>query len=467
MIAPENLALKKDNKFSFISFLLFFTIISLIIYLAINNLILLFVIVGSLFSIWLAYFYPVVTIILLIVVGQIVQFELAKVIQSFSGLPIGNLNLRFSDPIIFGIIISIFVKAFIDNASIKRIIYGKGKYFTIFLLYVIIQVIKNWGTYGSYSFGEFRTYYQGFLILPYIALNTKLINERKKLFKVLIILSLGQILIALLKGAFIQNLSFEAYEKWLSAFGSLALLYGLFALYMYRKYDNIKISRAVIILTFTLGIIILLIASNRSVWLAGVTGFIFLIFQKEVNIKNQFVLLLVFLFVFVIAYLLFTTEGYDFRIFFSNRLNAFLDYQNDPTASWRFYIWSSIIQSIPEKLMFGFGLGGNFDIYIPELNNVLGNSPHNFYLAMLYELGLMGVLLFFIFIVKYIKDLVKLRTLLLSDNIMRKISFIVIACLVGYWIAYSTEKDFFTWCYLGLGFSIIINTKTDIVKNEK
>ena len=119
MIVPENLALKKDNKFSFISILLLFTIISLIIYLAINNLILLFVIVSSLFSIWLAYFYPVITIILLIIFGQVIQFELAKVIQSFSGLPVGDFNLRFSDPIILGIIVTLFIKLIIAIASIK------------------------------------------------------------------------------------------------------------------------------------------------------------------------------------------------------------------------------------------------------------------------------------------------------------------------------------------------------------
>ena len=289
-----------------------------------------------------------------------------------------------------------------------------------------MQVIRNWGQYGSYSLGEFRTYYQGFLIIPYIAWSFKLPDEREKLFKILVALSLSQILIALLKGAFIQNFSFDAYEKWLSAFGSLALLYGLFAFYIYNKYKKIKISKITIITIFSLGIIILLIASNRSVWLAGITGFIFLIFLKEVNVKNQFVLLLIILLVFIIVFQLFTKEGYDFTNFFSNRLDAFLDYQSDPTANWRFYIWGSIIEKIPEKLLFGYGLGGNFDIYIPELNNVLGNSPHNFYLAMLYELGLVGTLSFFIFLVKYIKDLVKLKTIDLNDYIIKITSFIVI-----------------------------------------
>lgn len=451
-----------NNKYNLINILLMvvFLVIGVITaYLAINYPSVLFIFVGALLSVWLAYFYPSATLVLLITFGQIIQFELASIIQDYNSFAISVLNLRYSDPIILGIIITLLIKSLNRDIAVKKIIAGKGKFLTLFLMYVFIEMIRNLGQYGSFVFGEFRTYYQGFLIILYIAVSTKLHEEREKLFKVILILAISQILIALIKGAFIQSFSLNAYEKWLSAFGSIGLLYGLFAFYLYTKYEKIKIPAILKALIFTLGLVVLIIASNRSVWLAGVIGFIALIVLKEIKLRNQIAVILLILIVFSITTKIFTSEGYNFSNFFYTRLEAFTDYQRDPSSVWRYYIWSSIIESIAKEPMFGYGLGGNFGIFVSAINTVLGNSPHNFYLAMLYALGATGIILFFLFLFMYIKNLVKIKMLDSTDYIIKTNSFVVTACMLTYWIAYSTEKDFFTWCFLGLGFSIIINKK--------
>src|SRR5690554_2832205 len=127
--------LKKKNKFSLINILLIlalFLISSITGYLATNSPIVLLIITGTLFSAWLAYFYPAATLIVLVAFGQIIQFELSSVIQSFSGLVLGDLNLRFSDPILLGIIITLLIKGLKGDTAVKKIIAGKGKFLTVF-----------------------------------------------------------------------------------------------------------------------------------------------------------------------------------------------------------------------------------------------------------------------------------------------------------------------------------------------
>lgn len=442
-------------KIFFFSILLIFVILG---YLTTHNLIVAFIMIGSVLSIWLAYYYPILTIVLLILFGQIIQFELIDFLASFDALPLGGLSLRFSDPIIFGIIVAILIKIIKVDPALKRIVLGKGKYFTIFLFFVLFQVIRNYSIYGSYSFGEFRTYYQGFLIIPYVAMSINSSKMRKRLFVILVILALSQIITALIKGAFIQNFSLDTYEKWLSSFGSLALLYGLFGLYLYRKYKGAKLQKISTFIIIFSGIIILIIASNRSVWLAGIVAFLFLIITKEIKVKHHVALFLISIFVFLLVTQVFTSEGYDFYNFFTQRFYAFTDFKKDPTAAWRYYVWMSMIENIAAQPFWGYGLGGNFNFFIPEFASFFGNSPHNFYLAMMYELGFIGLSLFFIFLINFILDLKGLKFLNITDHIIRLNSYIVIVSFLSYWIAYSTEKDFFTWAFLGLGFSIIINT---------
>ena len=95
------LTIKRKYKLNISSLILticFFLTIIIYNYILVNNPILFFIGFSSILSTWLAYYYPTITIVLLITFGQIVQFEFEKFIQSFSGLPLGNLNLRFSDP---------------------------------------------------------------------------------------------------------------------------------------------------------------------------------------------------------------------------------------------------------------------------------------------------------------------------------------------------------------------------------
>jgi len=445
-------------KLSKILLILPFLMVSIVIsYLSVHNLILLVVFVGSIISIGLAYFYPTITLFALLFIGQIVQYELSKILEGFTALSLSNLNFRFSDPILFGIIVSLTLKLMQGRHNVKELILGKGKFFVLFFIYVLIEVIRNVGIYGTFALGEFRTYYGGFVVLNYVAINTGTIIERKKIFKLIMYLGLGQIIVALIKGAYIQGFSLNAYEKWLSAFGSLALLYALFAFYLYNKYVKINISKTMAVIIFLSGILVLIIASNRSVWLAGSVGILLLIILKEIKLKEQIIFLIIGAIVLFIAMQLFFFEGYNFYNFFGKRLLAFTNYESDETSIWRYYVWSSLLESVYKNIFFGFGLGDNFQIFVPELNTILYNSPHNFYLAMLYQLGIVGIFLILLLFVSFINQLTKLKNLIDTDLVIKKTVYVVIVCLLIYWLAYSTEKDLFTWCFLGLGFSLIIN----------
>ena len=237
--------------------------------------------------------------------------------------------MRLSDPILFGIIISLAIRIFNRDRSINRFIFKEGKFFTFFLLYVLIEVLRNLSSYGSLAVGEFRTYYQGFIILPYVAVSIKSSPDRGKMFKLLVILSLFQIILALFKGSVIQGFSLSADEKWLSAFGSLALLYGLFAFFLLLKSKVIQPPKVLIPFLFFSGIIILIIASNRSVWLAGFVGLIYLILSGKAKIKEQILIGIVILIVVFFAMRLFSSEGFNFFSFMTDRFTAFTNSESD------------------------------------------------------------------------------------------------------------------------------------------
>ena len=415
------------------------------------------VLIGAAFSTWLAFNYPGLTIFLLIFLGQIAQYELEVLWGDSTALGFGSLNLRFSDPIILGIFISLAIKAFNKDNSLSRIVFKEGKFFTFFLIYVFMEVIKNLGFYGSLAVGEFRTYYQGFIIIPFIAVSFKNSEQRYKIFMLIVGLSLFHIALGIFKGSVIQGFSLDTHDKWLSAFGSLALLYGLYAYYLLLTSKVIKPPKILVSIVFFIGLVTLIIASNRSVWLAGLVGFLFLLFIGKIKIKQQFVILIIVLFVVLIVIQLFSSEGYNFFSFITVRLDAFTNYQSDETAMWRMYAWNAIIESISKNLVWGYGLGGNFNVYVPKFAQDLGTTPHNFYLAMMYELGSVGTIFFSVFIISFVSKLRKLQALVTTDSVIKYTTYVVIVCMLSYWIAYATEKDLLTWCYLGLGFSLIIN----------
>ena len=307
--------------------------------------------------------------------------------------------------------------------------------------------------------GEFRTYYQSLFLVLYLVATTKTEKERAKIFKLLVSLALLHILLGLIRGAFLFEFKFAAYDKWLSAFGSLALLYGLFALFIAKHENSIPVPKWMNTLFYILGISLIFISANRSVWLAGVAGLMFLVISRRLSLGRQIKLL--FLLPVIIAVLLFVfhTIGKDLDEFIQTRLLAFTDYQADTSASWRYYYWLSTLEQIIQNPWFGVGLGKHFDIYIPEIRKVITTSPHKFYLTILYQVGIIGLLLYGIWVSLIATYFHKAKLSTPSDRAILATGVLVLFVAHCYWIAYSLEKEFFTWSFIGLALSCIVHKR--------
>ena len=129
-------------------------------------------------------------------------------------------------------------------------------------------------------------------------------------------------------------------------------------------------------------------------------------------------------------------------------------------------VWASIIEKIYNNPIWGHGFGQNFDVYIPQMQTAIVNSPHNYYLAMLYELGAVGLISFFVAIINYLKNLWRVKITNETDDVIRITSIVVVFCALSYWFPYASEKDIFTWSYLGLGLSLLINKNSESGQNE-
>jgi hypothetical protein len=403
----------------------------------------------------IAYNYPKLTIALTVITGQLLQYELSRVIGlNHDDLSFSSISIRLSDPLLFGIITTIIIKSIFGNKAIVHFFRNDGIWLSLFILYVLLQVLRQVFNYGINSFGEFRTYYQFLLFIPYIVISIKKPNDFKEYFILFVILSLSNVITGIIRGGVLYGFKFDAYDKWVSGFGSLALLYGLFGLYLTHKYRVFKISNPIIILISAISISFILISSTRSVWLAGLAGIIFMIIIGRYSLKDTFKLALIFPLLLIILIPAFDFSGIDIYDYFNERAMAFTDYQEDTTAKWRYNFWLATIDQIKNNLLFGVGIGKHFDVYIPEYHQVMTTSPHNFYLTILYHGGVIGLLLYSVVIFKMVYMLLhKLKDNRYGEYIVT-MSLVVIIAVHFYGVAYSFEKDFITWMFIGLGLAL-------------
>ena len=462
------LSLRKKNyfvKYDFYNFKIYFLLIILLIILSIlivqETNIALFI-VGITLSSIIAYKFPKTAIVLTILLGQVIQFELEEVLGISSEiLSFSYFKIRLSDPLIFGIIITILLKFFTHNKSIIKFIKNDGLFFSLYFFILILQIIRNVNLFGINSLGEFRTHYQFLLFIPYLVISLKKSHDRRTVFFLLIVLSLLHILFGVIRGGLLYYFRFEEYNKWLSHFGSLALIYGMFALFLLKSTETFKLNRTITSIIFLIGITIIIISSSRSAWLAGIAGLFILILFGQFKINNFFSLLLLSPILFYTLVLLFEYSGIDMSIFFERRLAAFIEYESDPTASWRYYFWLSTFDKIKDNFLLGNGLGKHFQVYIPEFRKTITTSPHNLYLTIIFHSGLLGMVFYLFFIMNIFINMKK-GLKIISERYIILTSIVVLFIVHFYGIAYSFEKDFFTWMYVGLGISVIFNRKKDL-----
>jgi O-antigen ligase len=252
----------------------------------------------------------------------------------------------------------------------------------------------------------------------------------------------------------------------LSASSALALLYGLLSLFIARNHNLFNPGILVWLSLLVSGGFLLVFTAHRSVWLASVVALIGLYFLKEVRLSQQAQLLIIGVFVALLVFWGLFSVGQSPVVFLEDRLQAFTAPGSDNTASWRLELWRRSVSLIQKSPFLGKGFGSHFSFYL-AYGNVVRTSPHNLYLTIGLQIGLIGLVLYLVFALGVYFSLLrasKWPKLSPSDAAIILTALIVFVAAHAYYIAYVFE--FMTWLYMGLAISVLVNHSQTLVTGE-
>ncbi len=258
----------------------------------------------------------------------------------------------------------------------------------------------------------------------------------------------------MIRGGLEFGFHFSAYEKWLRANGSLSLLFGLMAFYLATRFRVIKPPQIVRTIIPILAVAILIITSNRSVWLAGMVCLLILWVHGQVPLRVQARMIGIVVLVPLIVTPFFTFSGIDVNDFFTERVEAFTDYETDSSASWRYIYWVEAIDKTirNDKWLLGLGFGDHFQIEV--FDELIETSPHNVYVTLFYHVGIVGLLLYLFWIMSCFRIARRTIPLRPADQAILLQAVVVIVALSAFGVAYTFEKDYTSWLFIGMAIAV-------------
>jgi len=411
----------------------------------------------ALFS-WLAIRSPVVTVGLLLFAGQIIQHELAPLLGlDPEGIQLQSIRLRLSDPILAGMSVALAHSILTRKHGLRV---GKGLLFSfsVFAAWLVFEIVRHAADYGINSAGEFRTYYHWVITVPYIILLMPGERGRRVLFRVILFLSFSHLFWALLRGGVMFGFSIGYYDKWLSSFGSLSLLLGVFAVILSYAHGERRGGIVPLLLLVAASAAAIVIAGARSVWIAALVSGALFFRSRLLRPRLSGFLIGMFLLASGLLFFLFSFSDMPLAGFLRERALAVTDFQLDPTSSWRYYFWISALEGIALRPWFGSGFGMHFNIFVPELNEAFTTSPHNLYLTLVYQTGLIGFLLYCFPLVSLFRVLQRAASTAARLNLPALLACVALVSLHVYGLAFSFEKEFISWAFVGLGASAALRS---------
>ena len=192
-----------------------------------------------------------------------------------------------------------------------------------------------------------------------------------------------------------------------------------------------------------LGIVAFFFVSTKAlVGLMMLATFIFCIFSRNANIIN--IMGGIILFVFVIALFGSTEFGQERlgSIYQTPLLNPEIDIwkaimlskTDGNSFNWRLAQWTYLLGQWQQYPILGFGLGTGKYI------STNGLEPHNEYLRALIEGGIMGLIIFFIFLGGQIVYLFKVMLSSFNNKMKQDLAFTLISMLLGLCVGMITEN---------------------------
>ncbi len=367
----------------------------------------------------------------------------------------GGIDMLYGDPILFCMLAAMMTKLFVGDPRAKHTLFKELSIWSVFMLWMVFELARSASMFGLVSpLGEFRTYFREILIIPYIVIFANTRQEQWRMFKVLLLVTLIMIPIGLFRGGYVHKFRFAAYAKWLYQHGSLGLLWGALGVYLMQRFGYWRQGNFWFAMLIGVSMGLTVIASHRSVWLAAMVSMLVLFLMGHLKLGNLFKLGMA---MFSAALIInFVYDEIDLASFIEERLVALTDPTKDETANWRYLIWLDAIKQSSAHLLEGKGLGNYFMMRAPN-GLIVTKMLHNQYVQLLYQVGLIGLLLYLGFVIQmYVR--LKRTYKETADPFYKMTCLLAIVIIFGsaaYHIAYDFEP--FTWMFVGLGLAISVS----------
>ncbi len=361
------------------------------------------------------------------------------------GFSVGGITVWYTD-VIYVLLAVVYFNFTTKGGRVKT--FGSMTIFLrLFVILIAFTTIISVILYGITIIGKMRLYLP--ILLTIYSASLLDIERSIKFFKTTIKMAVPAIAIALiiLKPKIVWASGELRFQYQILNASSvfviciLTLFVIIFREIVYKK----KISIWGIILYF-IGIII--IQQHRSTWLflfVSLTTYIIISNHfKHLKINRIFFQLGVVILIALPIILLYKSDFNPLGVSLEKSLAFISNPEGDPTAEWRILYFQDAIERISNNLILGEGFKSNKIIYIND--TATEASPHNMYLALLINYGLIGFLIFTFYMVSSIRKLYQ-KILHNKDDIIKYSYYtFLISCFIGmifYGLVYSFEPIMF------------------------
>ena len=357
------------------------------------------------------------------------------------------MNISFSSLFSFFILILIILYFFIRQ---KIYIQSIKKYFLLILVLIYGSIIAIQNHVWSHNFLQNLMIYLLFLFSSIFAFN----YYRKNSVKFFSAINTGIIIATIITTSIVLvNIGLFGYGSkiigatWIIGPRSVAIfslipLSWYISKWIYTKNNNN-------IFFATIWILIILSSLSRT---ATLSGFILLAsgiftFNKLNKKSYRNIIVSIFLFLFALTFVL-TDNPLKQR--FLNGDNAITVAGIPLNTSGRINLWMTLLDSITQKPYIGHGIGSSEVVILKYFNGL--SHPHNDYLRLFHDLGLIGFLVFISQILIWIKFLKNTKQYNMYDNIIRYSSLLL---LIGIGLMMFTDNPI-TYPFIMIPLGIIL-----------
>jgi hypothetical protein len=409
----------------------------------------------------LAVLFPRATLVTYVILGI-----LPEALRSTTLLPatwdvVAAQGVTLGDVVLFGMAVAVVIRLAgraADKGAGRRL----GLAFSSFLAWCILQSLRNLPSYGLAALGEFRLRYLPVVLVAYVVLEFRLPEHRDRLAWWIFALSAAVPVLLLPVIGSAKGWSFGASSRFLFAAVSLGVWYGLLWVYL-RWRDGLRIPPWIVVgLVVGLGTVEVLVDGHRSVWLAAAVTVLTLIWLGVFRGGRRWVTVAIAVLLVAVVVGTAWSIGADPGAYVANRVMAFTNPTQDVTSFWRLGVWKAAIESAAGTQPVGLGLGGYWNLYVPELGGVVTVFPHNMYVMTVVKLGLVGLVLWFWLIAEAAVALVSAWRARAGaspdDEVLLAMGLCALTSAVAYQIAYSVAAISLIW--LGLGLAAALGSRS-------